>query len=145
MRRLNTAFVAWVWLLVTGAAFAADIDVTVQSHQITTSPPGARYEIVQSTLAAKITFRLDRFNGRVWQLVRTADDDSTWEEMQVQDRSLVPTPNRARFQIFTSGLAVRHTFLIDGDTGKTWLIVTGKRKDKDGTEYDLSLWQPFAK
>ncbi len=123
---------------------AADIDVNVRSHQLTSTPAGARYEVLQSTLAAKWTFRLDRFTGRVWQLVKTADDDNTWEEMQVYERPGTQNPTRARFQLFTSGLAARHTFLIDGDTGKTWVVVVGKRKDKDGNEFEINSWQPFA-
>ena len=44
---------------------------------------GARYEITQSTLAAKYTFRLDKFTGRVWQVVRTQEDRQTWQEVPV--------------------------------------------------------------
>ncbi|GAB3490243.1 hypothetical protein GCM10027399_07170 [Curvibacter fontanus] len=99
---------------------------------------------MQSTLAARWTFRLDRYTGKVWQLVRTSDDDNAWEEMMVFDRPPVLQPIKPRFQLFTSGLAVRHTFLLDGDTGKTWQVVTGKRKEKDGTEVEYNAWQPFA-
>ena len=123
---------------------ATDIDVNVQSHQLTSTPAGARFEVLQSTLAAKWTFRLDRFTGRVWLLVKTADDDNAWEEMQVYQRPETPSPTRARFQLFTSGLAARHTFLIDGDSGKTWVVVVGKRKDKNGKEFEVNAWQPFA-
>ena len=87
---------------------------------------------------------MDRFTGRVWQLVKTADDDNTWEEMQVYERPGTQNPTRARFQLFTSGLAARHTFLIDADTGKTWVVVVGKRKDKEGNEFEVNAWQPFA-
>lgn len=123
---------------------AADVDVTLRSHQLTTTPPGARFEVMQSTLAARWTFRLDRYTGRVWQLVKTKDDDNAWEEMRIIDRPQVQSPSRARFQLFTSGLAARHTFLLDGDTGRTWLVVTGKSKDKDGVETEYHAWQPFA-
>ena len=112
--------------------------------QQTSSNPGARYEVLQSPLAAKWTFRLDRYAGRVWQLVRTKDNDSTWEEMPVYEVNKIATPNRLRFQLFTSGLAARHTFLVDTDSGKTWALVTGKRTNRDGTEYEVVGWQPFA-
>jgi len=64
--------------------------------------------------------------------------------MQVLERPQVQTPSRPRFQLFTSGLAARHTFLLDGDTGKTWLLVTEKRKDKEGNDVETNAWQPFA-
>ncbi len=114
-------------------------------HQQTTASANARFEIVQSQLAALWTFRLDRFTGRVAQLVKTTNDANTWEEMEVIGLPLISSPSRPRFQIFTSGLAARHTFLLDSESGETWVIITGKRKRPDGTEYEVILWEPFAK
>jgi hypothetical protein len=114
-------------------------------HQQTTSPENARYEIVQSELAAKWTFRLDRFTGRVAQLVKTVNDENMWEDMEVVGLSNASTPTKPRFQIFTSGIAARHTFLLDTDTGNTWVIATDKRVRADGTEYEVHIWAPFEK
>jgi hypothetical protein len=114
-------------------------------HQHTTSPSDARFEILQSQLAAKWTFRLDRFTGRIAQLVRTIDDDNAWQEMEVEQLPAISTPSRPRFQLFTSGLAARHTFLIDTLSGQSWTVVTGKRKAEDGSEHEVSRWVPFAK
>lgn len=102
-------------------AFASD----TATHQTTTLPPGARYEIVQSPLAAKFTFRLDRYTGQVYQLVKTQDGDLTWQVMLIEEQYDVPNPNRPRFVIFSSGLAVRYTFLMDSDTGQTWVLESG--------------------
>jgi len=113
-------------------------------HQKTTSPPNGRYEIIQSALAAKWTFRLDRYTGRVWQMVKTPDDDNTWEEMPVLEQNKTQSPEHPHFQIFSSGLAARHTFLIDTDTGKTWQPVNTKQKSSEGTEYEITIWQPFV-
>lgn len=126
------------------AGFAQADDFPPPPHQHTSLPTAARFEILQSSIAAKWTFRLDRYSGHVWQLVKTNDDDNTWEEMPIIGLPKGKTSAKPRFQIFTSGLAARHTFLIDNDTGKTWLVVTSKRKNKDGTEYELNIWQPFA-
>jgi hypothetical protein len=124
--------------------WATDVDVTVQSHQTTTPSQNARFEILQSTIAARLTFRLDRYMGRVWQLVKTKDDDNMWEEIPVVGRPQIQSPNKPRFQLFTSGLAARHTFLLDCDTGKTWVIVSGKQKEKSGAETEYLVWRPFA-
>jgi len=114
-------------------------------HQQTTTPANARYEIVQSELAAKLTFRLDRFTGQVRQLVHTKDDSNTWQMTTViGGLPGITSAPRARFQIFTSGLAARHTFLIDTDTGKTWTLLTLKGKNPDGTEYEEVVWGPFV-
>jgi len=53
------------------------------------------------------------------------------------------TASKPRFPIFTSGLAARHTFLLDTESGRTWLVVAGKRKRPDGAEYEINVWQPF--
>jgi hypothetical protein len=142
MMKLLTVFLANVLWLSSGSALAAD--VSVQSPQLTSTPPGARYEVVQSTIAVKATFRLDRYTGRVWELVRTNKDQNTWQQTRVYDLPQMPGANRPRFQLFTSGIAIRHTFLIDADTGKTWVLVTGKEKDRDGAELEYRAWEPFA-
>jgi hypothetical protein len=125
-------------------AVAAGQEYPSPAHQQTTTNPGSRFELLQSPLAAKWTFRLDRFTGRVWQLVKTTNDDNTWEEMPVIGVPKLQSATRARFQLFTSGLAARHTFLLDSDTGKTWVVVTGKGKNKDGSEYEYNAWQSFV-
>jgi len=78
-------------------------------------------------------------------LVKTDEDDNTWAEMTVLNLSPVKAPLHARFQLFVSGLAAKFTFLIDTETGTTWVLVTGKRKQADGTEYEVHSWQPFTK
>jgi hypothetical protein len=131
------AFIAF-----SGGAFAQE--PATPSHQQTSPLPNSRFEVIQSPLAAKWTFRLDRYSGRIWQLVRTKDGDNMWEEMPVIGRPNLTTGPKPRFQMFTSGLAARHTFLIDADTGKTWLLTTTKRKDSDGIEHEINHWGPFA-
>jgi len=140
MNRAVTVFLALALIAPGALAQSGPTDV----HQQTTAPPDARFEIVQSQLAAKWAFRLDRFSGHVAQLVKTTDDDTAWEEMTIWGLPKIPTPSRPRFQIFTSGLAARYTFLIDTTTGLTWQLVTSKKKAEDGTEYEVHSWQPFA-
>ena len=131
-----------VFIFYSSLVFGADSGVTI--HQATSSPSGARFEIIQSTLAARWTFRLDRFTGRVWQLVRTSDDENAWQEMEVSGLTPNKGSTRAKFQIFSSGMAARYTFLLDTDSGKTWVVVTGSYKDQDGNEVEYNSWQPFA-
>lgn len=125
----------------TGMALAQDY---TPSAQLTSGVPNARFEIVQSPLAAKWTFRLDRYTGNIWQLVRTLNEDNAWESMPVIDLPRILPATRPRFQLFAGGLAVRHTFLIDTDTGKTWTLTTSKRTKKDGTSTEVSGWILFS-
>lgn len=110
----------------------ADVDSATHDR---TSSPGGRYEIVQSPLAAKWTFRLGRFTGRIWQLV-DARDARTWQLTPVETL-LVIEAKAARFQIFTSGIAARHIFLIDTYGGATWELAGGQDEDHP------PVWQRF--
>ena len=101
-------------------------------------PSNAIFEIIQSSLAARWTFKIDRFTGRIWQYVRTKDDDNVWEEMLVLPKPTSST--RPKFQIFLSGIAAKFTFLIDNDNGKTWVLTTSK--DKNGDE--LTYWNQLS-
>src|SRR5262245_24291734 len=105
-------------------------------HQQTTPPPNARFEVVHSPFGPRFTFRLDRFSGRVSQIMSTADDNVTWEAMVVIGRPEIETTAKPRFQIFASGHGPRFTYLLDTETGNTWQVVVDKRKHADGTEYE---------
>jgi hypothetical protein len=95
----------------------------------------ARFQIVQSDLAARWTFRLDRFSGEVAQLVQTSEESLSWEPMDVRQKASVVTPTHPRFEMFTSKLAVKFTFIIDTETGKTWQLASqGQGK---------VVWQPL--
>ena len=111
-------------------------------HNQTTAPADARFEIVQSQTAAKWTFRLDRYTGRIWQLTRTPSGGNVWQEMEVRQAETAPENGRPRFQVFLSGLAARHSFLIDTENGHTWFLAT--LVDDHGKEQE-SVWTPFGK
>ena len=112
----------FLFVLCASASTAFALDAA--THQMTTLPSDARYEIVQSPLAAKWTFRLDRYTGQVYQLVKTEKDDFAWQLMLIEGYYDLPKPNKPRFVIFNSGIAARFTFLMDTDTGQTWVLGT---------------------
>jgi hypothetical protein len=107
----------------------------------TEAAAGSRFRIIQSDLAARLTFRLDRYSGKVSQLVRDTSGNSAWQSMDIFPEPSVKTPDHARFQIFTSGLAVKFTFLIDNDLGTTWQLVQATTKATDGTSSTVESWQ----
>jgi hypothetical protein len=93
-------------------------------HEKTSLPAAARYEIIQSAVAAKITLRLDRWSGEVDQMVSRADSSIGWQGVPrelnpVRDQQIVAEAN---YQIFSSGIAIRYTFLINSNTGATWQL-----------------------
>lgn len=43
----------------------------------------------------------------------------------------------------TSGLAARHMYLIEVESGTSWQLATGKSKKDNGEEVEHHLFQPF--
>jgi hypothetical protein len=128
---------AFATMLMDSAA-RAQTDFT-PPHTTSTISATARYEIVQSHLAAKWTFRLDRICGTVYQLVSNKNNGLLWEQMRVEARPKCLTDGRAHFQLFSSSLAARHTFLMNTDSGTTWVLNAPKDKPDD---LSWSLFEP---
>jgi len=118
-------------------AFAQNKELNI--HSSTTLGSQSRYEIVQSTLAARLTFRLDKVCGNVGQLVTTRNDGVTWESMIVVGLPKCQADGKIRYQLFTSGLAARHTYLLNTENGKTWQV----RSTKDNLGVETSAWFLF--
>ena len=147
--------------------WAEDVYINVQ----TTTPTDARYQIVQSTITTRDTYRLDTHSGRISRLIRAGNardfgsvddvvqsvvqeflahldlaDTLIWEEMIVWERPTVQNPSKPRFQIFLSGITTRDSYLIDTRTGETWQVVKSK-VDPDGPDTDANthtVWVPLA-
>jgi len=126
---------------------AAALPISVKAQETPTPPhssstvsPSARYEIVQSHLAAKWTFRLDRNCGFVSQLVAARGGGMTWESMPIEKRPPCVDNTANHYQLFSSSIAARHTFLMNTDTGRSWLLTTVSHKD--GSQSDE--WELFV-
>jgi hypothetical protein len=114
-------------------------EMPIPPHSSSTISPSARYEIVQSHLAAKWTFRLDRVCGFVSQLVQTRAGGTAWEAMPIEKLPECVDDSARHYQLFSSSLAARHTFLMNTDTGASWVLVTHTNKDKS----ESAVWQRF--
>ncbi len=94
-----------------------------QSSVSTALGANARYEIVQSELVARATFRLDRVCGYVSQMVTGEDNRELWRPTLIQNKPPCTADGRIRYQLFSSGLMVRQTYLMNTDNGVTWRLV----------------------
>jgi hypothetical protein len=95
----------------------------IRENRTTTAPSQARFEILQAEPQARLTYRLDRYTGRVDQLSQKAGE-SLWQEMDVPNRAVVSVPTAPRFRLFTShsNIIGRLTLLLDTETGQTWKL-----------------------
>ena len=118
-------------LLLSSPVFAQD---HLRQNVTTTSISGARFEIFQSTVVVKVTFKLDKYTGQVWEIVRHPETETfVWQFIRHSGVTKAIATNKVSYQLFTSGIAVRHTYLLNIHTGVTWQHV----HNKDGN----SRWQ----
>src|SRR3977135_3515960 len=88
-------------IFLTATAIAGENDRPPNDR--TPLPADARYQLSQSPILARLTFKLDTWTGTVWQFVSGKDRSDAWELMKVVSPA-VTSEARAlagpRFQIF---------------------------------------------
>ena len=98
-------------------------------NSVSSSLLGGKYELVQSDIVARLTFKIDKYNGRVWQIVEKSDGSYSWDMIEKEEsKNDVKIENKINYQFFMSGLAVRFSYLINVNTGIVWQVV--EKKDK---------------
>ena len=97
-------------------------------HATTTIPPTSRYELIQSNIAAKATFKIDKYSGDTYVMRKESEEEDSgyvWVfiEKEESTKDIITSKSKVNYQLFTSGLAVRYTFLMNIETGFTWQLV----------------------
>ena len=92
---------------------------------VSTNTEAGRYEIVMSNLQAKQTFKVDKYNGDVFQLAERSDGTFVFERLYRDTSSAIDTryPNQINYQLVMSGILAKCTFLININTGEVWNLV----------------------
>lgn len=109
--------------------------VTNGSNQAT-SLCGGRWEFFMSEIAVTLTFKVDKFTGDVFQLVELKDKTPTWVLIEREKNSTdIQKQDCINYQLFSSGIGIRHTYLLNTNSGLTWQLV--KR------ENELLFFQPI--
>lgn len=106
-----------------GLAVAEDENEGMARHSESAIVPEDRYEIIQSSLYADITIRLDKYSGRTWELVDRSGN-ALWQEIRWTERGddSAVRVDGVNYQFLTSGLKGTPTFLWNVHTGRTWFL-----------------------
>jgi hypothetical protein len=90
-----------------------------------------RFEVIQSNLVRRLTFKLDKFTGDVFLMVKDSNDRTVWEKMvrQRHPQDRVSNRYRVNYQISLSELVAADTFLTNISTGATWQCVQAQDGD----------------
>jgi hypothetical protein len=133
---LNTLFFLFFLFCIPDHLFSQS-PVDIYINQSSKIPEDARYEIVQSTINARGTFKLDRFTGKVYQFVMNEDSTNRWQEIPrtFNPKDGATVKGKPNYQLFLSGLTRRFDFLLNVRTGATWEIMV----DENGNE----SWEPI--
>ncbi len=119
-------------LILCKPSFAEDIPI----NQSSTVPEYARFEIVQSSLLAKLTLRLDRVTGETWQFVETKGGSYAWQRMpRIKMPNDTKLPNKVNYQIFLSGIRAQLTVLMNTNTGVSWYVAEDPKEGE--------FWSPM--
>jgi len=89
-----------------------------------TSLCDGHWEFFMSDVAIKYTFKVDKFTGNVYQFVQREDKSYTWQLIE-RETSNIDTQKQdsINYQLFSSGLGIRFTFLLNTNSGLTWKLV----------------------
>jgi hypothetical protein len=122
MKRQNLVLIGCVCAIVFGAVAYAQLP---KQEPVATSPPAfAVYELIQNSRARKETYLLNRYTGDSWQLVETTRRYA-WQKIskEVHNEDAVPKDwAEPVYQVSTSGLTVKGTYMVNVITGATWLL-----------------------
>lgn len=121
---MNRFFVIVCFLLV---SFVGHAQRNIEGQSVSTSQTGGRFEIIQSPIARRLTFRLDKYTGEVYQLVKKKNDEYCWDNVKIYDQENVDSDNynntEITYLLYMGGKAVSDCFLINIKTGDTWQLI----------------------
>ena len=84
-----------------------------------------RFEIIQSPLEKKYTFKLDKKTGETWHLQGNIKSIH-WHKMPTIADDINYEEHNINYQIFLGGDDLNDCFLINIHTGKTWVLLPDK-------------------
>jgi len=103
-------------ILANSALFAKDFG----PNQVTAVPNTSRYSMIQSTLTADMTFKLDKYTGSVSRMLE-GNKGIFWLKLKREKHSDdIQIRDKVNYQIFTSGLNIQMIYLLNVNTGVTW-------------------------
>lgn len=106
---------------------------------VSTSTTGGRYEFLQSTIVRKSSFLLDKYSGRIWQMVKDRNDNTTFESVYREQSSKEVASSKINFQLYMGGMMAKDCFLIDLNNGTVWQLL---QDPSDGTVFFGIIWEP---
>lgn len=127
-RIILTIIVLWGSLIASAQNF---------NEYVTTQNNAGRYEVVMSSLQASQTFKVDKYNGDVYQLVETPKGGLVFEKLDRDTSNAIDTqiPDQVNYQFVMSGILAKCTFLVNVNTGEVWNLVHDNKQKVNWLTY----------
>lgn len=102
---------------------------------VSTSQVGGRYEILQSEISRRLSFKLDKYTGIVYECEDQTKNSCGWKEIKrAPSPSDVPIQDQINYQLYLGGHLSLDCFLINIHTGTMWIYV---RNRETGSSFEL--------
>lgn len=122
---MKKLLVCFLMLCSIAPSFADDVQIPVS-----TSTESGRFEFIQSTIARRVSLMLDKYTGKVWQMVQISDrGDIGFEPVSKDIPSTDAKSQKINYQLYMSGTALRDCFLLNINTGEVWQLAEGKDEE----------------
>jgi hypothetical protein len=122
---MKKLLVCFLMLFCIVPSFADDVQIPVS-----TSTESGRFEFIQSTIARRISFMLDKYTGRVWQMVQISKQGEIGFAPIPKDiPSTDAKSEKINYQLYMSGTALKDCFLLNINTGEVWQLVEDKDEE----------------
>ena len=108
---------------------------------IKTSQTGERFEIIQSEISSIYTFKVDKYLGKVYVIVHVPEFETpTWLEIP---KSYVKNDTikseKINYQLFLGGNSVVDCYLLNINSGSSWILKNENKKGLLFKGFDTSL------
>lgn len=96
-----------------------------KTQEISLKSTSPRFQIIQSTIAARGTYKVDTYEGNVYQLVLDHNNNETWQLLRRLGNNNIDkqVAGQRNYEMFLSSIAMKFTYLINLNTGCTWQLV----------------------
>ena len=134
---MNKLFVVACFVIASLPSLAQMEDYTY----VSTSQTGGRFEIIQSPKARRLTFKLDKYTGDIFQLVRNEEKELVWRKLLNFELDLLniflpeKVEEKISYQLFMGGMAISDCFLLNIHNGDTYRLY----EDSESEELYFSL------
>lgn len=110
-------------------------------QSIKTSQTDERFEIIQSEISSIYTFKVDKYLGKVYVIVKIPEFETpSWLEIpKSYNKNDTIKSEKINYQLFLGGNSVMDCYLLNINSGSSWILKNENKKGYIFKGFDTSL------